>query len=122
MYVFLKQECIFLIIEIHVSWKQKQIYPEKEMKKSLDTHEHIVDNLWDILSMVDPRFSFYNCSSVWWCSESNISHHSDDIFKRFTKVFMLFIIFHNHWYKLNRTDLMVIFNISISTFDKNNIF
>ena len=48
-----------------------------------------------------PNISWCNCSAVWWYSESNILHHSDDTCQRLTKVSMLWIIIHNLWSKLN---------------------
>ena len=47
-------------------------------------------------------------SAVWWCSELNILHHSDYICPRFTKIFVLFIRSHPHWYKLSIIVSMVI--------------
>ena len=49
-----------------------------------------------------------NFTSVWWCSESNIPHHSDDICQSFTKGFIWWIIIHHHQYKLNITASMLI--------------
>ena len=49
-----------------------------------------------------------NCNYVWWCSESNLSHHSDDLCKRFNRRFILWIGIHQHRHKLNRTSSMVI--------------
>ena len=49
-----------------------------------------------------PKFFWCNCSSVWWYSESNISHHANDLCQHFTKVFVLWIIIHHHCSKLNR--------------------
>ena len=47
-------------------------------------------------------------TSVWWCSESNILHHSDDTCQSFTKGFIWWIIMHHHQYKLNITASMLI--------------
>ena len=38
-----------------------------------------------------PNLLWCNFSSVWWCSESNILHHSDDIFQRFTMLSLLIL-------------------------------
>ena len=49
-----------------------------------------------------------NCSSVWWYSESYLSHKSDGIWKRFTNRSLLWIIIYNPRYKLNTISLMMI--------------
>ena len=49
-----------------------------------------------------------NCSSICWCSESNLSHHYDGICQRFAKVFLWWVIIHHRRSKLNRPASMVI--------------
>ena len=47
------------------------------------------------------KFLCCGCSAVWWCSEFNISNHSEYLCTRFTKVFVWWIRLHCHRYKLN---------------------
>ena len=53
-----------------------------------------------------PKLFWCDCSAVWWCSESNPSHTSDNLCQSFTKGFVWLIIIYNHRYKLNRIDTM----------------
>ena len=49
-----------------------------------------------------------DCSVFWWCSEFNLSHHSDYICQRFSKVFVWWIILRHLRFQLNRRASMVI--------------
>ena len=65
-----------------------------------------------------PKLLWCNCSSFWWCSESNISHCSDDLCQRFTKWFLWWIRLHHHRYELNRIASMVISGSQYQTLTK----
>ena len=78
-----------------------------ELNKTLETHEHIVGNSWDICSMVAPMFLCWYCSALWWCSEFNLSHHSDYLCQRFSKGFVWCTRIHLHRSKLNRISSMM---------------
>ena len=65
-----------------------------------------------------PKFFWCTCSYVWWCSEFDLSHHSDDIFQGFTKGFMWWVIILHLRSKLNRTASMVITRSQYQTLKK----
>ena len=65
-----------------------------------------------------PKLLWCNCSDVWWWNESNISHHSDDLCKSFTKGFMWWILINHHRSKLNITASMVITRSQYQPFTK----
>ena len=59
-----------------------------------------------------PNLLWCDCSTFWWCSEFNISHHYDYLCQSLTKVFVWCIRLPHHRSKLNRLFLMVIITIS----------
>ena len=72
----------------------------KSLIDSWEHMSHFLNGYRDIL--------WYNCSYIWWCSKSNLFHHSDDIWQRLKKVFVLWIIIANYRSKLNRVASIMI--------------
>ena len=91
-----------------MSWKYKCMCSgnrtEKTIGDSWTDGREIMSHMFNSF----PKRFWCNFSSVWWCSESNILHPSDNIYQSFTKGFVWWIGVHFPQPKLNITDSMAI--------------
>ena len=91
---------------MHVSWKYKFLCYGNRAEQTIG--DPLLDGR-DIMFLTGcPNLLWCNCSSIWWCIQSNISHNYDDLYQKFTKGFVWWTIMHQNQSTLNRTVSMVI--------------